>query len=203
MKAQSTQISVILLFLITLTLITMVYVWGNPIIQRGRAAVSYEYSLSKLSEVRSAVSSVSATEGSQYTVDINLEGVLFTVLEGAYINQTNETANNSIQLRLLHTSNLAGSWVLIDPEEDDMSHIGNLSSDRSGVILGRSDGAETILRLWYRDLYDNHTDTTYEIRIIAGEILGGGGSRRSIVVRNNGTTVSGNTVTTDVVVGLV
>ena len=203
MRAQTTQVSVMLLFVVTLTLIIIVYTWGSPMLERGKEATSYEYAISKLSETRHAISSVSMTEGSQYTVNMNLENIQLFVFEGDYIDQTNESANNSIDLRLAARSDINDSWVLIDPEENDMDHIGELGSDNSGVIIGKSNGETINLRLWYRKLYDNHTNTTYEIQLIPETTSSAHGRSYKLLLTNNGTFVSGNNVTTRIIVGLV
>jgi hypothetical protein len=201
MRAQASYISVILIFGITLALMSAVYVWGNPIIQRSKAATTYEYSISKLAEIRSAISAVSKAEGSQYKVPIDLTDLQVLILEGPYLNGT-EIGNNSIEFKLAQSSEIAQSWALVDPEENDMSPTGNLSSDTSGVIIGKSDGATTEFRLWYRNLYDNHTGTNYTIEIVQGINPAATGGRHNILLKNNGTSVSGSTVTTRIIAGV-
>jgi len=202
MRAQASYISVILIFAITLSLMSAVYLWGNPIIQRGKTATTYEYSISKLSEIRSAISAVSKAEGSQYKVPIDLADLQLTIQEGPYLNATNEAWLNSIELKLAQSTQIASSWALVDPEENDMSPSGNLSSDSSGVIIGKSDGATTVFRLWYRNLYDNHTGTNYTIEIVRGTNPITTGGRHNVLLKNNGTRVSGNTVTTSIIAGV-
>jgi len=202
MRAQTTAISTVLLFAITLGLITMVYVWGNPMVQRGKAVTSYEYTVSKLTEVRSAISAVSRAEDSQYKVPIDLEEIQMSILKGPHTNGTNGIGNNSIELKLFQSSRIAGSWALVDPEENEMSPTGNLSVDYSGVIIGKSDGVTTEFRLWYRNLYDNHTNTTYAIEIAPGPNQVAMGGRHNILLKNNGTRVSGNNVTTSIIVNV-
>lgn len=194
MRAQTTIIGSVLLVGIVMGLISTTYMWGKPMFEKSSSLSSYEYSKTKLMELKKAAILASKTKDAQQSVTVDATNLVISIDAGEYANNgTNNVISvhkNAIDFAQTLGMPLVQSdtWIFVDTEEDNGNFIGSMGSDSAGVVLARSDGANTITRLWFRDLYDPTTGNYYKINLSATGTTASGGSQSKITIKNLGTT---------------
>lgn len=194
MRAQTTIIGSVLLVGIVLGLISTTYMWGKPMFEKSSSLSSYEYSKTKLMELKKAAILASKTKDAQQSVTVDSTNLVISIDAGEYAkNDTNNVMSvhkNAIDFTQTLGMPLVQSdtWIFVDTEEDNGNFIGSMGSDSAGVVLARSDGANTITRLWFRDLYDPTTGNYYRINLSSTGTTASGGGQSKITLKNLGTT---------------
>lgn len=198
MKAQTTIVSSILLVGIVIGLVSTTYMWGKPMFEKSSSISSYEYSKTKLMEIKKTALLVSKTKDAQQSVTVDGSAILTSIEAGEYAKNVTDPAKNISGL-YIHKNAIdftqtlgmplvqSDAWVFVDPEEDNSNFIGNMGSDSAGVLLARSDGANTITRLWFRDLYDSTTGKYYRVNLSSAGATSASGSQSKLSIKNLGT----------------
>ena len=161
-KAQTEIISALLIVGITVGAVSVAYLWGVPIIQKGQSTNQIQEAESVMNDIEKAVSDV-AQNGGQKSISLNLQGSL----------EVSED-ENSIKYSIL--SKKAGvartEWVPLN--EDDTFGINGTSQnqsipvygmDKDAVLIAKSsvlgDGFVVDYRLVYREVDDLNTKEGY------------------------------------------
>ncbi len=192
MRAQTTIISSILLVGIVMGLVGTTYMWGKPMFDKSSSISSYEYSKTKLMEIKKAAVTASKTKDAQQSIPVDTTNLAISIEAGDYAK--NESSILSVHNNAIDFTQTLGmplvqsdAWIFVDPEEDNGNFIGSMGSDSAGVLLARSDGANTITRLWFRDLYDPTTGKYYRINLTAGGSTAASGGQNKITLKSLGT----------------
>jgi hypothetical protein len=212
LKAQSEIVSTILLIGISIAAISVAYLWGLPLIEKGQSSNKIASAENTMRIVDAAISDV-VKNGGQKSVEVNLDGSLEV-----------SSQENSIIYRI--TTKKAGvattEWIPMN-EDDTFSisytpqnqTIAVYGADKSGVIvakatsLGVGNEYTTEYRLTYRVLVDPGTKEGQIVVLAArgnNKVLSGRHilviSREHPVISTEQTTLGGVLTTTQVFVTL-
>jgi len=194
MRAQTTIISSVLLVGIVMGLISTTYMWGKPMFEKSSSLSSYEYSKTKLMELKKAAILASKTKDAQQSMAIDTTNLAISIVAGEYAkNDTNNAMSvHKNAIDIVQTLGMplvqSDTWIFVDTEEDNSNFLGSMGSDSAGVLLARSDGANTVTRLWFRDLYDATTGNYYRINLSSTGATASSGGQSKITIKNLGTT---------------
>lgn len=187
MKGQFTPLGAIILVAVMISLLSMAYIWGKPLIDEQQMVLLYGYSKSKHIEIRDAISEVASSEGSQASVLVELTRMDMHINEGVPYSGT-IIQDNSIDFVMdVKRSIIPGEdWKVVDPEEKLAKTVGEMGSDRAAVILAREQNGRLTVRLWYRDLKDPNNSGIYRINLLKDKtsVISGGVSK--LVFKNTG-----------------
>lgn len=159
LKAQSEVVSTILLIGISIAAVSVAYLWGLPLIQKGQSSNKIASAENTMRIIDAAISDV-VQNGGQKSIEVNLDGSLEV-----------SSQENSVIYRI--TTKKAGvattEWIPMN-EDDTFSilytpqnqTIAVYGADKSGVIVAKATafgGNEyaTEYRLTYRELDDTST----------------------------------------------
>ena len=198
MRAQFTPLGAILIVAMVVSLISVAYVWSDVMVEKQKMIVDYKYAENKIDEMRDAVWAVSHAGGRQEVVDVNLERIWMVVNEedlGKYGNSIDLIMDTQVDILEI------GDWKGIDPDEE-IGSFGLLGQDEMGVIMGRNDGRETILRLWYRDLFDTGSKKYYRVKLLKSNPWNLESDKQRIVFTNTGEERIGDYIVTEVTLSL-
>ena len=188
LKAQSEVVSTILLIGISIAAVSIAYMWGLPLIEKGQSSNKIASAENTMGIIDAAISDV-IRNGGQKSVDVNLDGSLEV-----------SSQENSIMYRI--TTKKAGvattEWVPMN--EDDTfgisytpqnQTIAIYGADKSGVIvakstaLGTGNEYTTEYRLTYRELDDTSTKEGQKVMLAArgnNKVLSG---RHTLVINKD------------------
>ncbi len=211
MKAQVTQIGVVLATAIVLTVVTGTYLYTKPLTQKSGLVQQANYIKSKLEEINRATENVVLQgKGATSTVTINLKDCKLRISEGDPYNTTkcNEGKKgkddvcypykNAIEITCPTPIPLVactGEWVTIS-EVPTAGGYGVAGQDPAGVIQAKCEAGSTTYRLWYRILSEDVTNVNANKYLY--KIKGTGEKSSGVVtlrITNWGTEQVGNKIT--------
>jgi len=206
MKAQFTPLGAILIVAMVVSLISLAFVWSDMMIEKQKMIVDYTYAENKMAEMRDAVWVVSHGMGRQEAVDVNLERVWMSVVEGWPYERDGEgyrITGNYIDLVMDIDVDILeqGAWIGLKPE-GEIERFGLLGRDGMGVILGRNYGEKTVLRLWYRDLFDADAKRYYRVRLLKEKPWKLESDKQRLVFTNTGEEKEGSYIVTNVTISV-
>lgn len=167
-KAQTEVISTVLLIGIGVAVVSVAYLWGIPLIQKGQSANRLQSAESTIFQIEGAVLDV-VRGGGQKTMDVFIDGPL----------EVSDTDNSIIySVRTKKVGVAASDWVPLN--DDNMFGVSGTAqndsvamrgSDKAGVIVARASATDkeyiTEYRLTYREIDDSSTKEGQLITIAA------------------------------------
>ncbi len=154
-KAQAEVISALLIVGITVAAVSVAYLWGVPIIQKGQSTSQIREAEALMTDIENAIADV-VQNGGQRSIDLKLQG-FFEISED----------DNSIKYSII--SKKAGvartEWVPLNDDEtfgvsgtNQSQNIPIYGTDKDGVIMAKAsqleDSYAVDYRLAYRELDD-------------------------------------------------
>lgn len=169
---QTQIISAVLITGIAIAVVSIAYVWGVPLIQKGQVATQVTNAENLMISIERSINDV-IQAGGQRSVQVNLEGNL----------EVSESDNAIVYTIRTRGANIAADWVPINEDEmfgvigtDQEQFPAEVGKDRSGVIIARAvpvgNEYDTTYRLAYRELVDTQTLQGFlvQIKVIGNNI---------------------------------
>ncbi len=162
-KGQTQIVSVILIVLIALGAVASVVPWANNMIQKRRDSKSVDDTFNFFQKLDKSIRNI-AENGGEESLDLGTNGI-FTVYPSSVGGENN---NSIVFLFVSKVSNVAeGNWVPLNTPNPNIT--ATLGIDSPSVIFGRATRTDSILeveyKLWYRELKDLNSGSTFKINI--------------------------------------
>lgn len=163
MKAQTDVISAVIILLIAMGLISAVYMWGIPLIQKSQdnAVVERVYKNFDKNNVNSIERKIEyvANNGGEETFTVDTEGIW-------YLNEQ----ENYIQFFFLKKStNIAENLGWVPLSSSNTNPKGTIGTDDSYVVYGMANTANDkyniTYKVWFRELWDDSGSKGYKIQL--------------------------------------
>ncbi len=210
-KAQTEVISALLIVGITVAAVSVAYLWGVPIIQKGQSTNQIQEAESMMNQIEKGVSEV-AQNGGQKAISLNLQGPL-------------EISEEENMVKYTIISKKAGvartEWVPLNEDDtfgialtDQNQSIPVYGSDKDAVIIARSNvlgdkGFSVNYNLVLREVDDFNTREGKITKIIAtGNNKAAGGTvklvirRESPIVSQLPSKLGGKLISTNILISL-
>jgi len=160
LKAQSEVVSAVLLIGISLAAITVAYLWGLPLIEKGQSASKIANAGSNMQLIDAAISDI-VQNGGQKSIELNLDGTLEVSSQENFITYRLTTKKAGVATTEWTPMNEDDTFSIAFTPQNQTTAIYGV--DKSGVILAKATalgGNEyvTEYRLVYRELDDASTN---------------------------------------------